>query len=212
MHNSLEAGTDRMDGGLRKLLESTGVFPDETQIERLELFIRLLSEWNSVHNLTGARKREGIVENILDSLAPTTFVERPDTLLDVGTGAGFPGLILAICWKGTETVLCEPLQKRAAFLRYAVLELGLKHVRIERKRVEELEEGPFELISSRAVTDISLLLKLTRKAGGENSAYLLYKGSRLENELKKTNLSHLAEIVERGYRKYLYLRPRDNIS
>jgi len=192
---------------LTERLRKEGVDPDGSALLRLERFAEMLEEWNRVHNLTGARNREEIGKNIVDSLIPVGFVEAPASLLDVGTGAGFPGLMLAIAWPDTETVLCEPRNKRAAFLRYAALELGLQNVRVEKKRVEKLEKRSFGLISSRAVTDTALLLQLTKNLHDSQTRYLFYKGSRLEEELKETESTLQKTVVTRGQRHYLYLHP-----
>jgi 16S rRNA (guanine527-N7)-methyltransferase len=189
------------------MIRNEGIQLDRAALSRLERFAELLEEWNGVHNLTGARNREEIGRNIVDSLVPTTFVEAPESLLDVGTGAGFPGLVLAIAWPGTETVLCEPLNKRAAFLRLAALELGLEWVSVARKRVETLEHSPFGLISSRAVSDVDLLLRLTKHLADGATRWLLYKGSRLEEELAVLESATELKIVERPPRRYLLLRP-----
>ena len=190
---------------LDRKLRAEDIRLDETALSRLERFCELLEEWNGIHNLSGAKNREEIAKNIVDSLIPVTFVARPNTLLDVGTGAGFPGLVLAAAWPETETVLCEPLQKRAAFLRLAALELGLERVRVERKRVEDLSEAPFDLISSRAVSDTKLLLDLTRHLAEEDTRWLLYKGSRLSEELEALEGFAAEKIVERPPRRYLLL-------
>jgi len=192
---------------LYEMIRNEGIQLDRAALSRLERFAELLEEWNGVHNLTGARNREEIGRNIVDSLVPTTFVEAPESLLDVGTGAGFPGLVLAIAWPGTETVLCEPLNKRAAFLRLAALELGLEWVSVARKRVETLEHSPFGLISSRAVSDVDLLLRLTKHLADGATRWLLYKGSRLEEELAVLESAAELKIVERPPRRYLLLRP-----
>jgi 16S rRNA (guanine527-N7)-methyltransferase len=131
----------------------------------------------------------------------------PETLLDVGTGAGFPGLILAAAWPETPVLLCEPLKKRAAFLRIAALEMGLERVEVARKRVEDLSHEPFGLISSRAVTDTKLLLELTRHVSDGHTRYLFYKGTRVEEEISRLPAGLEAEITERAPRRYLYLQP-----
>jgi len=192
---------------LSSALRNEGISLDEIALSRLNRFVELLEEWNGVHNLTGAKNRKEIEKNIIDSLIPTTFVSPPDSLLDVGTGAGFPGLILAIAWPRCETVLCEPLNKRAAFLRLAALELGLSKVRVERLRVERLHHKPFALISSRAVTDTALLLRLTEHLADRSTRWLLYKGSRLGEELRAFEAAEELRIVERPPRRYLLLRP-----
>jgi 16S rRNA (guanine(527)-N(7))-methyltransferase RsmG/RNA polymerase-binding protein DksA len=190
---------------MRKMLEGEGISLDGEALERLERFAALLEEWNGVHNLTGAKSREEIERNIVDSLVPTGFVGAPESLLDVGTGAGFPGLVLAVAWPGTETVLCEPLNKRAAFLRLAAMELGLERVTIEKRRVETLRHAPFGLISSRAVSETALLLKLTEHLADDRTRWLLYKGSRLEEELAGLEGVTTLRIHERPPRRYLLL-------
>jgi 16S rRNA (guanine527-N7)-methyltransferase len=197
----------RSKENLKETLEQVGLELDERTLERLERFAELLLEWNRVHNLTGARDRGEIEANILDSLVPLNFVPKPDSLLDVGTGAGFPGLVLAAAWPEVTTVLCEPLKKRASFLRIAALEMGLDRVEVARRRVEDLRHEPFGLISSRAVTDTGLLLELTRHLSDERTRYLFYKGTRVEEEIAGLPGTLAAEIIERPPRRYLYLQP-----
>ena len=194
-------------GHLSRQLDEAGLKFDEVLLGRLECFAGLLQEWNAVHNLTADASPEALAANVLDSLYPLTFVEQPDSLLDVGTGAGFPGLLLAAAWPEVPTVLCEPLKKRAAFLRYAALEMGLDRVEVARKRVEELRHTPFGLISSRAVTDTAVLLKLTTKLSKVHTRYLFYKGSRLREEIDRLPSGLYPKIVEREPRRYLYLLP-----
>jgi len=175
-------------------------------INRLERFASLLHEWNQIHNLTGAKTIDAIYANIIDSLYPLTFIEKPKTLLDVGTGAGFPGLVLAIALPDTEVVLAEPLKKRVSFLKYAAIDLQLKNVTVEAKRVEYVEHQPFELISSRAVTNTKLLLDLTKKISNTLTAYLFYKGSRVFDEIEDVQHQLTYDIVQKNQRNYLYIK------
>jgi 16S rRNA (guanine527-N7)-methyltransferase len=179
--------------------------PAET-VEKLEGFTSLLHEWNQVHNLTGAKTIEAIHTNIVDSLYPLTFIQTPQTLLDVGTGAGFPGLVLAIALPQTDVVLAEPLKKRVSFLKYAGIDLGLKNVKVEAKRVEHLEHAPFDLVSSRAVTNTKLLLELTQKVSDAHTSYLFYKGSRVFDELEDVQHQLDYDIVQKNQRNYLYIK------
>ena len=94
---------------LRTLLTEESIALSDDIIGKLEAFSLLLFEWNQIHNLTGAKNIAAIYDNIVDSLYPLTFIEVPKTLLDVGTGAGFPGLVLAIALPQTEVLLAEPL-------------------------------------------------------------------------------------------------------
>jgi len=193
--------------GLGQLLSKERIKLDDGALGRLERFAALLLEWNGTHNLTGAKTLDAVHENILDALYPVTFVDRPDSLLDVGTGAGFPGLVLAIVWPQTETVLAEPRNKRAAFLRYVAAELALPRVTVERKRAEEIRrETPFGLITSRAVSDTALLLKLTEHLGGENTQYLFYKGAQAQEELAALETQPNYAIVQKNKRNYVWIK------
>lgn len=181
------------------------VLKDET-VAKLEQFASLLHEWNQIHNLTGAKTIEAIYVNIVDSLYPLTFIKIPSTLLDVGTGAGFPGLVLAIALPDTNVVLAEPLKKRVSFLKYASIDLKLSNVTVEAKRVENIAYEAFGLISSRAVTNTKLLLDLTTHISSAFTEYLFYKGSRLFDELEDVQHQLRYDIVQKNQRNYLYIK------
>jgi len=191
---------------LRTYLRQEGIELSVEIIEKLERFTLLLQEWNRVHNLTGAKTVEAIYGNIVDSLYPLVFIERPKSLLDVGTGAGFPGFVLATALPETEVVLTEPLKKRVAFLKYAAIDIGLENVKVEAKRVERVEHAPFDLISSRAVTNTKLLLELTENISDSHTNYLFYKGSRVFEEIEAVGHQLDYDIVQKNQRNYLYIR------
>lgn len=192
---------------LKNDLERESIELDDSMVKKLERFAALLHEWNSVHNLTGAKTIQAIYQNILDSLYPLTFIQKPKSLMDVGTGAGFPGLVLAIALPETEVVLAEPLKKRMAFLKYAAMDLELENVQVEGKRVEAVAHAPFELITSRAVTNTKLLLKLTEKVSDAQTTYLFYKGERVFDEIEAVQHQLTYDIVQKNRRNYLYIKP-----
>ena len=191
---------------LTQLLDKEGMTISSETIVKLENFASLLHEWNQIHNLTGAKTVEAIYVNIVDSLYPLTFIKQPKSLLDVGTGAGFPGLALAIAMPETEVVLAEPLKKRVSFLKYAAIDLVLPNVSVEAKRVEFVEHEAFELISSRAVTNTKLLLDLTKKISDSKTEYLFYKGSRVFDEIEDVQHQLDYDIVQKNQRNYLYIK------
>ena len=191
---------------LAQYLENEKITLDETVIVKLENFASLLNEWNQIHNLTGAKTIDAIYVNIVDSLYPLTFIETPKTLLDVGTGAGFPGLVLAIALPQTKVVLAEPLKKRVSFLKYAAIDLELPNVSVEAKRVEKVVHAAFELISSRAVTNTKLLLDLTKDISDTKTQYLFYKGSRVFDEVADVQHQLDYDIVQKNQRNYLYIK------
>ena len=174
--------------------------------QRLKQFTELLLEWNKIHNLTGAKTPFEVEKNIEDSMFPTTFIKEPISILDVGTGAGFPGLILAIAYPHVRTVLCEPRQKRASFLKYVAMELELSNVEVVKKRVEDYGSVPFGLISSRAVTDTKMLLELTQHLQDENTQFLFYKGEKVFSELELVEQDLDYDIIEKNQRNYLYIK------
>jgi len=188
-------------------LKNNNIVLDSFIIDQLDKFVLILNEWNMTHNLTGAKTIGGIENNIIDALMPINFMQFPQSILDVGTGAGFPGLALAIALPNSHFTLCEPLQKRTAFLRFAMMEIGLNNVTIVGKKVEELKDIKYELITSRAVTNTKLLLDLTSNIRDYDTQYLLYKGSRVFDELSDiSQYQPTYDIIEKNFRNYLHIK------
>lgn len=179
---------------------------NDTQIDKLENFSNLLLEWNKTHNLTGAKDLKRVYDNILDSLLPYDFIDTPKRILDVGSGAGFPAIALAVIYPKTQVVLCEPRIKRVAFLRYVALMLNLKNVKVVASRVEKMKDEAFDLITSRAVTNTQMLLNLTSHLQNEQTKYLFYKGSGVMNELEDIDSLFSYKIFQKNNRNYLYIK------
>ena len=190
---------------LKNILENNNLKLEASFYKDIEVFIELLQKWGRVHNLSGSLDKQSIYENILDSLFPLTFIENFSSFADIGTGAGYPGLILSIVRKDVDGYLIEPRIKRVSFLSFVKANLGLKNLTILQKRAEEVNDLKVELITSRAVTNTKLLLDLTKEIKQDNSSYLFYKGSMLENELEEAKLNNY-KIVSRNDRNYLYIK------
>lgn len=190
---------------LKSLFETNSLIYEDSFYKDIETFVQLLKKWGKVHNLSGNLDDQTIYENILDSLYPLSFIEDFKSFADIGTGAGYPGLIIAIAKKDKEAYLIEPRAKRVAFLNIIKATLGLKNLTILQKRVEELEDLKVDLITSRAVTNTNLLLNLTQNIKKESSSYLFYKGSMLENELKEAKIKNY-KVVCKDDRNYLYIK------
>lgn len=189
-----------------KALDKENIKLNKKKIEQLTKYANKLEWWNGTHNITGAKTKEDIVKNIIDSLIPTTFVDKPKSMLDVGTGAGFPGLILAIIWEDTKTTLAEPLNKRASFLRYMIQDLELNSCEVFKNRVEKLTDKNFELVTSRAVTNTKLLLDLTQNVTSSNTNYLFFKGERVYQEIEELKAQYIYDIVTKNRRNYLLIK------
>ena len=190
---------------LQKLLEANNLKFDDKFYEDCEVFVKLLQQWGTIHNLSGRLTRDDIYENILDSLYPLTFIEKYESFADIGTGAGYPGLILAIALRDTKAYLIEPRIKRVSFLNFVKATLKLDNLVVLCNRVEEVKDLQVDLITSRAVTNTSLLLDITKNIKKPNSSYLFYKGSMLESELENAKVNNY-KIVNKKDRNYLYIK------
>lgn len=188
---------------LEEVLKDINV--DKEFNQRCETFIKLLQQWGKVHNLSGRLSKEDIQENILDSIFPLKFIEDYESFADIGTGAGYPGFILAMANTDKKAYLIEPRVKRVAFLNFVKNSLGLKNIEVIGSRVEEVENLKVDLITSRAVTNTSLLLDITKNISKDNSSYLFYKGSLVPEEVKEAKLNEY-EVVNRNDRNYLYIK------
>lgn len=190
---------------LQKLLEANNLKFEDKFYEDCEVFVKLLQQWGTIHNLSGRLTRDDIYENILDSLYPLTFIEKYESFADIGTGAGYPGFILAIALRDTKAYLIEPRIKRVSFLNFVKATLKLDNLVVLCNRVEEVKDLQVDLITSRAVTNTSLLLDITKNIKKPNSSYLFYKGSMLESELENAKVNNY-KIVNKKDRNYLYIK------
>lgn len=190
---------------LKNLLQSNNLNFDDKFYEDIQVFINLLQQWGKIHNLSGSLHESDINENILDSLYPLTFIDKYDSFADIGTGAGYPGLILAIALRDVKSYLIEPRVKRVAFLNFVKASLKLENLTIICDRVEKVKDIQVDLITSRAVTNTSLLLDITTNIKKDDSSYLFYKGSMLEVELEDAKVNNY-KIVNRKDRNYLYIK------
>ena len=164
-----------------------------------------LHKWNNIHNLTGAKDEDTLNNFIYDALFPVKFLPHVNSLMDIGTGAGFPGMILALALPDTQVTLVEPLTKRASFLQFIKADLGLENVTVVKKRVEQMQPQIFDIITSRAVTDTKMLLKLSENFRDENSKLLFYKGEKVFDEINEGIKDMNYKIIEKDNRHYLLL-------
>jgi 16S rRNA (guanine527-N7)-methyltransferase len=183
------------------LLELDTELPD-TFFHHIQKFKEHLFKWNKIHNLTGAKDENTIDEFIYDAIYPITFLPKCKNLLDIGTGAGFPGLILAMGLPETEVTLVEPLAKRASFLQFIKADLGLSNVKVVQKRVQDMPSEIFEIVTSRAVIDTNMLLELSKGFRNKDSKLLFFKGERVYDEVNK-DLKY--KIIKRENRHYLLI-------
>ena len=169
----------RLDAGLAEL----GLEVDATARERLLALLALLHKWNRAYNLTAVRDPEQMVmRHLLDSASVATAVRGP-RLLDVGAGAGLPGLVLAILDPWLEVTMLDGNGKKVRFQRQAVLELGLENVTPVQARVEHFTTRDFDQIVSRAFAQLATFVELTRPLLAEGGEWLAMKGRDAASEL-----------------------------
>ncbi|QSZ40903.1 16S rRNA (guanine(527)-N(7))-methyltransferase RsmG [Sulfurimonas aquatica] len=187
---------------LKAALASDNIELPENFFFNIQKYKEHLFKWNKIHNLTGAKDVNTVDEFIYDAVFPVSFLPKVNSLMDIGTGAGFPGMILAFALPDTHVTLVEPLTKRASFLQFIKADLGLSNVTVVKKRVEQMEPKIFDLVTSRAVTDTKMLLKLSENFRDKHSKLLFYKGEKVFDEVQEIQ-NH--KIIETKNRHYLLL-------
>ena len=184
-----------------ELLEQFGLTKD--QISKFERYLELLLEWNEKFNLTAITKKDEIEEkHFLDSIELLKFFDiKGKTLLDVGSGAGFPGIPLAIAEPTAKVTLLEANGKKHSFLIEAVKELKLTNVEVIKGRAEELNKREhFDVVTARAVKELNILLEICFHFVKVGGCFIAYKGPGVTEEIEhaKRALKALgAEEVEK---------------
>ena len=169
-------------------------------------FVFLLQKWNAVYNLTAITDpQQSVVRHILDSLSILKFVQGPQ-VLDVGAGAGLPGLPLALMLPDVSFVECDCVNKKTRFMQQAVIELGLKNVQVQAGRVEQLWLQPtahkqpvpqFDTIISRAFSTIADMIGKAGPLCRQGGRLLAMKGVYPEQELASISSPFQIQAVEK---------------
>ena len=169
-------------------LETLNLSFKPEQIEQLLGFIKLIAKWNKAYNLTAVRNNEDMARlHILDSLAILPHIEGK-RVIDIGTGAGLPGIPLAIFLPEVEFVLLDSNAKKTRFVQQVILELKLKNVSVIHSRVEDYQPKlGFDIITTRAFTNLADMVKMTAHLLSPNGVLLAMKGLIPEAELAEIN-------------------------
>ena len=164
---------------------------------KLVAYLRLIEKWNKVHNLTAVREPERmVVLHLLDSLSVLAHVAGARTLVDVGTGAGLPGIPLAIARPDLAVTLLDASHKKAAFLRQAKSELALANVEVACERVEKWRPAErFDVVVSRAFAELADFVEQAGHLAAPGGALLAMKGVNPFDEIARVPLSHRVENV-----------------
>ena len=195
-----------------KLLEEFGL--NNEQISKFQRYLELLLEWNEKFNLTAITEKDEIEEkHFIDSIELVKFFDvKNKSLLDVGSGAGFPGIPLAIVEPTLHVTLLESNGKRISFLREVVKELGLKNVDIIQGRSEELgTREKYDIVTARAVKELNVLLEITFYLVKVDGYFIAYKSSSVDEEI--LNAKHAFKCLQIDeYKKFDYFLPKSKNS
>lgn len=155
----------------------------DKQIQQLLRYLSLILKWNRIYNLSAIRDPiESVKKHLLDSLSIIHFVQ-PGLLLDVGSGAGLPGIVIAIMKPETEVFVLDSVGKKCRFMQAVKSELALENLSVVNSRVESFKsKKSFSQITSRAFAEASKTIQLTKHLLEENGRYLLMKGSNVHEE------------------------------
>jgi 16S rRNA (guanine527-N7)-methyltransferase len=172
-----------------------GIHLDDKTIEAFNLYLRELLKWNQKMNLTAIRSEKGIaLKHFLDSLSVYPHLNRIFSLLDVGSGAGFPGIPLKMVQPSLEVTLIDSVRKKIDFQSHIIRTLGLKgigaiHGRIQDRKILESLVGRFDGAIARAFSDLDTLLLLSFPFLKKGGILLAMKGEGAGEELKRLLLS-----------------------
>jgi 16S rRNA (guanine527-N7)-methyltransferase len=177
-----------LESGLRAGLSKLGLALADAQAAQLLDYLDLIQKWNKVYNLTAVRDpAEMLTHHLLDSLAVVNPLIRqtggsPVSLLDVGSGAGLPGVVIAICRPEIRIDCVDTVAKKAAFIQQAAVALKLPNLRGLHARVESLD-GPYDVVCSRAFASLPDFVNWSSGALAEQGVWLAMKGKRPQEEI-----------------------------
>lgn len=168
-------------------VSALGVALPDGAIDRLAQYLRLLEKWNRVHNLTAIREPGQMVTlHVLDSLSVLPYLAQARTLVDVGSGAGLPGIPLAIARPDLHVTLLDSSHKKATFLEQARAELALENLAVACERVERWHpQAKFDAVVSRAFAELADFVQGARHLVAPGGAMLAMKGVHPFEEIAK---------------------------
>ena len=166
--------------------------------EQLLAYLALLYKWNRTYSLTALREQDKAVSHhLLDSLAALPYLSA-DTLLDVGSGGGMPGIPLAIARPDLRVTLIDSNSKKAAFLKQAAIELALPNISVHCGRVEQYHpQDCFSAITSRAFSELADFVRLTRHLLATDGRWLALKGLWPHEEIARLPAAIVVDAVHR---------------
>ncbi|MDE1950831.1 MAG: 16S rRNA (guanine(527)-N(7))-methyltransferase RsmG [Burkholderiales bacterium] len=209
-----------MTGDIAALCRRLGLAASDAQIAALADYLALLQRWNATFNLTAVRDPDRMLtQHLADCLAVIEPLSRqqpgPGRLLDVGSGGGLPGVVIATLRPDLDVSCVDTVGKKAAFIRQAAGALQLSNLHAEHARVEKLDRPPFDLITARAFSSLADFTAWTRPLLAEGGVWMAMKGRSPDDEIQallpSIEVFHVEPIEVPGLeaeRCLVWMRPR----
>jgi 16S rRNA (guanine527-N7)-methyltransferase len=209
-----------LTGDIETLCRQAGLAPTPTQVDQLARYAALLQRWNGTYNLTAIRSpAEILTHHLADCLAvvpPLLRHAAGGRLLDVGSGGGLPGVVIAVMAPGWDITCVDTVGKKAAFIRQAAGALGLPNLHAAHARVEHLKAAPFDVVTARAFSSLGDLARLTAPLLAPGGVWMAMKGRDPADEraaLPATvEVFHVEQLVVPGLeaeRCLVWMRPAE---
>ncbi|WP_410770097.1 16S rRNA (guanine(527)-N(7))-methyltransferase RsmG [Fontibacillus sp. BL9] len=208
---------DQIETQFRELLSERGIELTPEQLQQFEVYYQELVEWNEKMNLTGITEREQVyIKHFYDSVTLSFYIniEEIDSLADIGSGAGFPGIPLKICFPHLKLTIVDSLNKRIHFLQNVVDKLGLDQVNLLHGRAEDMARNEnlrdsYDLVTARAVARMAVLNEFCLPFTKPGGTFAAMKGSDPGEEISESSKS-LTELKGKLHQIHHFSLPMEN--
>ena len=212
MNEAIKKDRDLLVEGLHRMSLNLS----DQMIDQLMAYLNLIEKWNRVYNLTAIRERDEMVKlHFLDSLSILNYVEM-EHVLDVGSGAGFPGIVLAITKPELKVTVMDSVNKKTTFMQQVKSELSLTNLNVVNARVEDYQPTIlFDGVITRAFSSIQNMLLMTQHTLQKNGAWLAMKSKDVKEELEALDQNQYTlislEVPFINAERYLVKLKKENI-
>jgi len=212
MNEAIKKDRDLLVEGLHRMSLNLS----DQMLDQLMVYLNLIEKWNRVYNLTAIRERDEMIKlHFLDSLSILNHVEM-EHVLDVGSGAGFPGIVLAITKPELKVTVMDSVNKKTTFMQQVKSELSITNLNVVNARVEEYQTDIlFDSVITRAFSSIQNMLLMTQHTLQKNGAWLAMKSKDVKEELKALDENQYTliplEVPFINAERYLVKLKKENI-
>jgi 16S rRNA (guanine527-N7)-methyltransferase len=212
MNEAIKKSRDLLVEGLHRMSLNLS----DQMIDQLMAYLNLIEKWNRVYNLTAIRERDEMVKlHFLDSLSILNYVEM-EHVLDVGSGAGFPGIVLAITKPELKVTVMDSVNKKTTFMQQVKSESSLSNLNVVNARVEEYQPTIlFDSVITRAFSSVQNMLSMTQHILQKDGAWLAMKSKDVKEELKALDENQYTliplEVPFINAERYLVKLKKENI-